>query len=227
MMDAAQKTLPKKVRNQPEWFTQHAHELKKLIDARNSAISAKIARPTRLSVTRLLRKCRKKLKSAINRAKNEWIGSLCKGLNDAKASQRGTKICWDKVKTLRKGLIKPKPPLEKMMVKEDGTKCSSAEENAEVFRTRFQKLYSRSPDFDPSIIELLEQMPTVNELHHNPSDEEILAAIRHLNKSQGESGLTPLMFKALIQNNSYLKRETYPDPAIIEALCCLKLFIKS
>ena len=71
-------------------------------------------------------------------------------------------------------------------------------------------------------------MPTVNELYHNPSDEEILAAIRHLrNKSPGESGLTPLMFKALVQNNSYLKRETYPDPAIIEALCCLKLFIKS
>ncbi|MEM7298512.1 MAG: hypothetical protein AAF391_09640, partial [Bacteroidota bacterium] len=104
----------KKVRNQPGWFELHASELNDLIEARNSALSSKIARHTRSSVYRL-RTCRKNLKSAINRAKNEWIYNNCRNLNDANASRHGTKVCWDKLKTLQKGLIKPKPPLEKMM----------------------------------------------------------------------------------------------------------------
>ena len=92
-----------------------------------------------------MRDCRRNLKAAINRAKNNWIENVCSGLRDKDASQRGTKICWDKVKTLQKGLTKPKPPQEKMMKKEDGSKCSTSEENAEVFRSHFEKLYGELP----------------------------------------------------------------------------------
>ena len=46
-----------------------------------------------------------------------------------------------------------------MMKKEDGSKCQSNEENAEVFHKHFEKLYNRTPTFDPSVIDLLEQHP--------------------------------------------------------------------
>ena len=64
-------------------------------------------------------------------------------LNRADASKKGTKICWDSIKSLNQGLTKPKPVSEKMMTKGDGTKCKSAEENAQVFKEHFEQLYNR------------------------------------------------------------------------------------
>ena len=198
---AANQNLPKKTRNQPGWFKQNENELTKLIDARNLAVSAKINRPTRLSYKRL-RDCRRNLKAAINRAKNNWIENVCSGLRDKDASQRGTKICWDKVKTLQKGLTKPKPPQEKMMKKEDGSKCSTSEENAEVFRSHFEKLYGRTPTFDPTVIDLIEPKPAITDISHPPSDDEISTATKGLkNNAPGESGLSPRFFKALTHSN--------------------------
>ena len=72
----------------------------------------------------------------------------------------------DRVKILRKGLDKPKPSAIKMMKKHDGSKCVSAEENAEVFRQHFHKLYEREPVFDPMVIDLLESQPVFDGLDH-------------------------------------------------------------
>jgi len=60
---------------------------------------------------------------------------------------------------LKRELKKPKPVGDKMMTKTDGSKCKTAEENAEVFRAHFQQLYDRHPVFDPTVIELLAQAP--------------------------------------------------------------------
>ena len=43
--------------------------------------------------------------------------------------------------------------MKKVMMKiEDGSKCVSSEENAEVFRIHFSKLYNREESYDPSIL---------------------------------------------------------------------------
>ena len=86
-----------------------------------------------------------------------------------------------------------------MMKKSDGSKCVNAEENAEVFREHFQKLYEREPIYDHTVIELLEQQPVFEGVDHNPTDDEIIKATQSLkNNAPGESGVTPLMFKSLI-----------------------------
>ncbi|XP_066912448.1 uncharacterized protein [Clytia hemisphaerica] len=81
----------------------------------------------------------------------------------------------------------------------DGSKCVNAEENAEVFRDHFQKLYEREPIYDTTVIELLERQPVFEGVDHDPTDDEITKATQSLkNNAPGESGLTPLMFKSLI-----------------------------
>ena len=86
-----------------------------------------------------------------------------------------------------------------MMKKSDGTKCASPEENAEVFREHFNKLYDREPVFDPTVIDLLERQPVFDGLDHPPTDDEITKATLSLkNNAPGESGLTPQMFKSLL-----------------------------
>ena len=63
------------------------------------------------------------------------------------------------------------------MKKEDGTLCKTAEENAEVFRDHFQKLYGLPPRYDEQIIYLVPQRPVATGLESPPDDKEMKAAI--------------------------------------------------
>jgi len=101
---AAFTTLPKSSRSQPGWFSSNQTHLNRPIEERNSAVALKIRKPTRNSVRRL-RKARKDLKTEISRSKNNWILNICRDINEP---ANGSKIYWDKVKLLRKGLNKPK-----------------------------------------------------------------------------------------------------------------------
>ena len=181
---AALTTLPKTFRPQPGWFSSNQARLYRLIEERNIAVALKIKRPTRNSAQRL-RKARKELKAEIARSKNNWILNICEDINNPVSA---SKIHWEKVKVLRKGLDKPKISHEKMMKKPDGSKCVNAEENAEVFREHFHKLYEREPTYDPTVIELLEKQPVFEVLDHPPTDVDIIKATQSLkNNAPGES----------------------------------------
>ena len=172
-----------------------------LIEKRNSALSLQISRATRSSSQRL-HKIRKELKSVINTAKNKWITTTCDKLNESASTQKGTKECWDMVRILKDGLHKPKTSNEKMMWKEDGTRCKSSEENAQVFKEHFKNIYERVPICDRSVLELLPQEPVISGVDHPTTDEEILKAVNSLkNNPPGESGLTFQMFKAIVSSN--------------------------
>ena len=201
MHQGAISVLKKKSRSSPDWFTSNKAELLHLIEKRNTAIHSKIKRTTRSSTNRA-RQARKVLKIAISRTKSEWIADLCNNLNLSAARQKGTKTFWDCIKAIKRGLVKPLPSAPIMMYKEDGTKCQSPEDNAEVFKKHFEKLYNKPSNSDPSILDHLEDSPIDDPLGFTPSIEEVRSAINHLkNNSPGESGITAQMFKSIAQDN--------------------------
>ena len=111
-------------------------------------------------------------------------------------------VFWDCINLLKKGMNKPNPSKQVMMTKENGEKCSTPEENANVFRTHFDKLYNRTPTYDESVLDLLDEHPTIESTALPPQDKEISKAITHLkNKAPGASGLTAQMFKSLLQHD--------------------------
>ena len=142
MNEAAISVLPEKSRVSPDWFTTNKTELLTLIEKRNESVYAKINRATRRNTERA-RLARKELKNAIFRAKSSWITKICDNLNRSIARDRGTKNFWDSVKVIKSILNKPSPSAPIMMKKEDGSKCTTSEENAEVFQNHFQKFYNR------------------------------------------------------------------------------------
>ena len=199
--DAASSTLPKLTRPCPDWFTQNEKELSTLIERRNTTIFNKIRRTTR-STTYAARCARNELKVAINRAKSTWIKKLCTDINSGpNPLNRGTKSFWDAISLLKKGLNKPPPKKQVMMQKADGSKCTTPEENADVFRAHFEKLYNREEMFDPSVLQSVPQSPTMNSLSTIPDAIEIKKAILRLkDKAPGSSGITAAMLKSLIDN---------------------------
>lgn len=118
------------------------------------------------------------------------IECICNKLNESCASRKCTKVCWDSINQL-KSFTKQKSSAERKITKEDGSKAKTSEENADVFRVHFEKLYNRKPEFDPTIIESLEQRTVAHEISIPPNTDEIKSAIGRLkNNSPGKSGLT-------------------------------------
>ena len=202
-ISVAKKTLPKKPKANPGWFEAAKQTLQPLIERRNEALSSMFTRRTRIETQRL-RKARKKLKKEVERAKNNWIMEKCQRLNESSSGKGGTKESWELVSKLKHGLSKIKPSAERRMKKEDGSLSNSPEESAEVFSCHFEKLYNQTPTFDPSVIDLLEQRPVVQDCDHIPTDDEISDAIKRLKNAPGDSGICPQIWKALAK-----KEETF------------------
>ena len=199
MMEAAKEVLPAKPRAQPSWFVAASEKLSKLIEERNNAMIVSFRYKTR-SLTQRLRSARKNLKVAVTEAKNAWIKDKWNQLNK-RHLQRGTANCWQALGEIKKGLSKTAPAAVKMMTKDDKSKCVSAEENSEVFRAHFEKLFDREPDCTKDF-DHFPQLNSNTEIPDLPDDKEIADACRSLkNKAPGDSGLKPELWKALLTDS--------------------------
>jgi hypothetical protein len=198
-----------KTRAQPGWFKSYEAKLLPLIEARNKACAQVFKKRTR-ACSECLKTARKKLKSAVMSSKNAWISKQCDTINTSFAARNGTKEAWDTLGKLRDGLVKTRPAANMKMKKPDGSTCVTAEENAGVFYDHFDKLYGRTPTYDDSVLNLLNDQPVVPGYDHTPSDKEIKIATRKLrNKAPGDSGLCPQAWKALIDTDetfAFLKK---------------------
>ena len=199
MMEAAKEVLPAKPRAQPSWFVAASEKLSKLIEERNNAMIVSFRYKTR-SLTQRLRSARKNLKVAVNEAKNAWIKDKWNQLNKRHLLKR-TANCWQALGEIKKGLSKTAPAAVKMMTKDDKSKCVSAEENSEVFRAHFEKLFDREPDCTKDF-DHFPQLNSNTEIPDLPDDKEIADACRSLkNKAPGDSGLKPELWKALLTDS--------------------------
>ena len=142
-----------KSKSQRGWSQASEKQHSPLIEARNEAMDNVLQKRTGLN-TKKLQKARKKLKTAVKNAKNNWIELQCHNLN--------TKYCakqaWDTIKLFRKTLAKTKLSSFKQMKRSDGTICNAPEENAEVFQSHFLTLFDREAFcYDESVLEKLPQ----------------------------------------------------------------------
>ena len=129
--------------------------------------------------------------------------AICAPVNDSIVGAGGSAVAWENVTKLRAGLGPTTRPTQPKMQKADGTRASTAEENAAVFAAHFEQLYGRAPSYDASVLELLPQHSTAPDLDHAPTDDEIRRAVRRLNNTApGESGVPAQLFKALISTGA-------------------------
>ena len=193
--------LPKKDRARPGWFKDKEDAIIPLIDARNCAMSSVYKRRTRSNIQKL-QNARKNLKRMLMQAKNDWIKKQCSTINNSAQNKRGTGEAWKAVSTLRSSLLKTTPANVKPMKKSDGTVCTTPEENAEVFRKHFEKLYGRQPEYDPTVLDNLPQQPVANDCDHLPTDEEIHKAVLLLkNTGPGDTGICAPVWKCLLESD--------------------------
>ena len=86
------------------------------------------------------------MRGAVASAKLDWTKTYLDSVNAAPG--RNPKVFWDAVKTLKNGLDTTTPATVVKMKKSDGSMCTSEQENAEVFRVHFEKLYNKNNNTD-------------------------------------------------------------------------------
>ena len=80
---------------------------------------------------------RRALHQAIRKVKDDWIIMQTDRVNDGVCGATGSKVAWDAVKTLKRGLELKRRPAPIRMKFIDGSSASTAEDNAEVFARHF------------------------------------------------------------------------------------------
>ena len=93
---------------------------------------------------------RRALHQAIRKVKDDWIIMQTDRVNDGVCGATGSKVAWDAVKTLKRGLELKRRPAPIRMKFVDGSSASTAEDNAEVFARHFDGLYGCRAVYDDS-----------------------------------------------------------------------------
>ena len=106
------------------------------------------------------------------------------------------------MKTLKNGLNTTTPATVVKMKKSDGSMCTSEQENAEVFRVHFEKLYNNITPFDASAIDAIIQRPVNDTLDSAPTTDDVEKHVRLMKsgKSPGDNGISAEAYKALLAN---------------------------
>ena len=125
-----------------------------------------------------LQRSRRALQQAIRKAKDDWIIMQTDRVNDGVCGATGSKVAWDAVKTLKRGLEllnrRPAPIRMKFI---DGSSASTAEDNAEVFARHFDGLYGCRAVYDDSVrLSILERLHAGLAAGGVPTDSEISLA---------------------------------------------------
>ena len=79
---------------------------------------------------------------------------------------------------LKSAMTKTRPTTVKNMRKPDRSFCKSPEENAAVFKEHFDKMFSKEPEYDESVLEMLDQLTPAEGLEHPPTDEDTMMLSR-------------------------------------------------
>ena len=145
--------------------------LRGLVNLRNNAFDAYHIGPRSKSRRFALQSAHGTLQCAIEQAKSDWIFKHQLGrVNVGICGASGSKAAWTAIKTLKRGLGPSKRPPPARMKLPDGTFASSAEENAEVFVQRFDKLYNSVESiYDETILSNLPLRATAQGLDHTPT----------------------------------------------------------
>ena len=202
LTQTALNVLPKRTRAAPPWFMASEELLHTAIQRRNAAFNRAHLEPTPKHRSEYA-DARKAAQNAVRTAKSAWIRDKCDLVNNGFDSAACGKDAWDTVKLLKAGLTPARRPPPARMRREDGTITVTPIEGAEVFASHFNQLYGRTPSFDPTVLDLLDQEPVFPDIDGLPTDDEIAKGISRLHAtSPGASGTHARLWQALASTSA-------------------------
>ena len=215
MKSAAKDTITTTDPHKAGWFRHRSEKLFKVIEVRDRR-QAEYNRGRNAKKHAALVKARRRVKETVREAINAWHEEIliaCHSLGAKKDSKEqlaaahedgrplSPKKAWEMIRILQRGRSSTQKLVPMKLTKADGTPASSPAENAAVLRPYLEKCFDREGTFDLAAIQKVRQRRYRGDLNAKPTEEEIVAAIKKMNRwrSGGEAEIPAEYFKAILK----------------------------
>ena len=202
IFQAAEQTCPKPIRTRSDWFTNASNYLFPLINSRNKAFNNWSKKPNQQSLKSNLNDSRKKLRKAISKAKNDWVESLVKKLNESE-DKHDPKEAWTTINQINQNLFgHHKKPIDMNFNKPDGSLAKTDAENLQEITNHFYNVFNNNND-DIDIDDVLQDLGNPKAVQTQfstpPSITELEDALKRMknDKAPGPLGIPAEAFKSL------------------------------
>ena len=181
MTTAAEETLGRTSRRQPDWFRDSESIIRPLIEARNCAFTKWLKSKDERDRKAFVR-CRRKIVKVVREVKNKWFTDQAEKIEKAKDDK------WKLIKQLkfaRAGLMSSRA---KALNKLNGEKCKGPAEILTRWQEHFDGVLNVASTFDGAVLDRVDQLPLREDLDVAPTEEEILAAVGKLKREKAGGG---------------------------------------
>ena len=187
ILAAADNTLGRRGRTQPEWFEDSLEELIPLIEAKNNA-HTKALQSGLPADKKLFRRRQRLVQKAVAEAKEKWICTLA---SDAEAAVKDSRTRWECIRRLQQTHAGRKPNRPNAIRKEDGTLTQSPEQVIQRWQEHFMKILNVTSVYRDEAVSEMTSFPPLLELDSPPVEEELMDAMSMMKKRKagGKSGI--------------------------------------
>lgn len=193
MLAAAENTIGRGRKKQPDWFRESADTLDALIEAKNNAHN-RMWQNNSLANRREFRRHQRRVKVAVDTAKESYICRVACEAEKAAKDGRTRLECIRKLQGAHRGCrpLRPVPVL-----KEDGEPTSGPAEVTSRWYRHFMRTLNDTSEYRDEVIDGMPQLPVRWDLDSPPTAEELDTALAKLRgpggKAGGRSGILPEM----------------------------------
>ena len=186
---AAEESLGRAGKKQPEWFEANLVSLIPLIDTKNKARAMVLMSNTPAN-RRGFRQSQRVVKKAVCAAKESWI---CQVAKEGEAAKKDGRIRWDSIRRLQRVEAGCRPTRPSVVRKEDGSLTQGPEEVMKRWHQHFVRVLNIPSEYREEVIMEMPTLQPVMELDSPPSEEELFEALSKMKmrKAGGKSGILP------------------------------------
>ena len=178
---------------QPEWFLDAADILHPLLDAKHAALN-KVLQADTTANRKAFRRQQRVVKSAVDRAKEEWMRKVT---SDAEKAKKDGKLRWRCIRQLQMTHIGRRPRRPTALMREDGQLTGGPQEVKQRWHDHFMKILNIPSCYCQEVIDEMPVHPVCSELDSPPTLDELLLALsrRKVGKAGGKTGILPELLK--------------------------------
>ena len=196
---AAEETLGRGRRKQPEWFADSSKFLVPLIEDKNKAHQVVLHSHTRANREEF-RKRQRAVKKAVCKAKEDWI---CRVASEGEAAVKDGRARWDCIRRLQQTHAGRRPTRPTAILKEDGVLTQGEKEVAARWYQHFMKVRNIQSEYRDGTIRDMPQLSSLLELDLLPTEEELSEALSKL-KVRRAGGKSDILPELILYGGPYL-----------------------
>ena len=202
IVTAADETLGRSWKKQPDWFLENADKLKPIIEAKNKARNRMLQSNTEAN-QKQFRNHQRKVKKTVDATKEEWV---CRVATNAETTSRKGRICWESIRKLQGAHAGQRSSKSYAILKDNGELATKPDEIRDRWQQHFERVLNIPSTYQEEVVSKMPQLPMIVGLDDPPTAEELDTALAKLQKRKA-AGMTEISPEMILTGPMELKQQ--------------------